>query len=313
MKRFQFKKIDAFATQSSSGNPAGYIYLNQYEKLSHQEMLLIAQELKGFVNEVGYIKKTGNTHFDLKYYSSEREVDFCGHATIAILYDLISKDPELINTDLIQITTNKGDLEVENRIKNEDAVFICSPKPQKTDKIPSIEALASSLRIKKEDVDTSKPISIINAGLATLLVPIKSLSGIISITPELEQLKLFCLQSKIDIIEVFTHEVKNTANDFRTRVFAPTFGYLEDPATGSGNAALGYYLIENGLWKKETISIEQNGMLDKYNIVKLQKKTDKEGTERVWFGGGAITRIEGSYLLQSTGGNENNNIQSNQP
>ncbi len=37
-------------------------------------------------------------------------------------------------------------------------------------------------------------------------------------------------------------------NIAHTRVFAPKFGYLEDPATGSGNSAFGYYMLKNALW-----------------------------------------------------------------
>jgi PhzF family phenazine biosynthesis protein len=130
-----------------------------------------------------------------------------------------------------------------------------------------------------------------------LIVPIKSLDSIIRITPDIGELKDFCINAEIDIIEVFTNKVSNMKNDFRVRVFAPTFGYLEDPATGSGNSALGYYLLLNQMWNKETIMIEQNGSLDKYNIVKLQKQQDENGIDRVLFGGGAITRIEGEYTI----------------
>jgi len=80
-------------------------------------------------------------------------------------------------------------------------------------------------------------------------------------------------------------------------VFAPTFGYIEDPATGSGNSAFGYYLLKNDLWKGETITIEQNGFRENFNMVKLQKQPDENNFQRVCFGGGAITRIEGKYLI----------------
>jgi PhzF family phenazine biosynthesis protein len=119
----------------------------------------------------------------------------------------------------------------------------------------------------------------------------------LKILPDQQTLKEFCFRSQIDIIEVFTSDVANSDNNYRTRVFAPTFGYLEDPATGSGNSAFGYYLINNHLWNSETITIEQNGLKDLYNIVKLQLKKDSTNRNRVWFGGGAITRIEGKYLL----------------
>ncbi len=297
MKKLKFKKIDAFATTESNGNPAGYINLESKNNISSTEMQQIAKELKGFVNEVGYIYKVNDNEFDLKYYSSEREVDFCGHATIAIMYDLIKNDEELINSNLLTIRTNKGRLSVENRLAKEDAVFIMSPLPKEKENIPAISNIAAALNIKKEEIETRFSVKAINAGLTTLIVPIKSLDAIIKITPNIDELKDFCINEEIDIIEVFTNKVSNMKNDFRVRVFAPTFGYLEDPATGSGNSALGYYLLQNRMWNKETITIEQNGLLDKYNIVKLQKKQDENGIDRVLFGGGAITRIEGEYTI----------------
>ncbi len=297
MKTYKFKKIDAFATANSDGNPAGYIRLDTPKDISASEMLKIAKQLKGFVNEVGYLLQLDNNEFNLKYYSAEREVDFCGHATIAIMYDLIKNDKDLINTEVLSINTNRGQLQVENRIKKEDAVFIMSPIPKEKRDAPSTAKTAAALQISENEMVSELPIKIINAGLSTLLVPIKTFNSLISITPDINELKDFCTKSKIDIIEVFTSEVKKNEHDFRVRVFAPTFGYLEDPATGSGNSALGYYLQKNDLWNKDTIVIEQNGLPDRYNIVKLQTKKDEAGINRVLFGGASITRIEGSYFL----------------
>ena len=156
--------------------------------------------------------------------------------------------------------------------------------------------MSKKLKINESDINRDHPISIINAGLTTLIVPIKDLDSVLGIKPDLDELKDFCFKSGIDIIEVFTSLVSDKANDFRTRVFAPTFGYIEDPATGSGNSAFGYYLIKNDLWKGETITIEQNGLRDNFNVVKLQKQIDDNNELRVFFGGGAITRIEGKYI-----------------
>jgi PhzF family phenazine biosynthesis protein len=297
MKEFQFKKIDAFATNDSEGNPAGYIWLDSSSSISANDMQQIARELKGYVNEVGYIYQVSDQLFDLKFYSSEREVDFCGHATIAIMYDLIKNSAELQQADMLQIRTNRGTLNVENRLKSEDAVFIMSPEPVENTSLPPLCDIAENLRINANEIENKYPIRIINAGLSTLIVPVVSLNSILSIAPDLEILKRFCFTSGIDIIEVFTTEVAAPTNHFRTRVFAPTFGYIEDPATGSGNSAFGYYLIKHNLWKGDTISIEQNGLRNQFNVVKLQQQMDANGNKRVLFGGGAITRIEGKYML----------------
>lgn len=297
MKQFKFKKINAFATEKSDGNPAGMVILNDSDNISNDEMLLIAKELKGFVSEVGYVKQIDKNTFDLKYYSSEREVDFCGHATIAIMYNLIKNSNEFIKEKHFNIITQKGKLEVENRINQENAVYISAPQPKfSTEKI-SPDSIAESLKIGTNEIDDSYPVSIVNAGLETLIVPIKTLKGIISISPNLEELNNFCTHNGIDIIIVYSQDVVNTQNKFRTRVFAPTFGYLEDPATGSGNSALGYYLIKNKIWDGAPMSIEQNGDIEYSNIIKLKAKNTKSQKYKVVFGGGAVVKIEGAYFL----------------
>lgn len=296
MKEFKFKKIDAFATKKSGGNPAGYILLDSMEEISESEMLGIAKEMQGFVNEVGYVAPNHEDGFDLRYYSSEREVDFCGHATVAIFYDLIKNSEEYVDQKEIPIFTNKGKLIVSNRLKEEDSVFVLSPEPLEIEGKPETSDIAKKLVIDETRLNPKLPITIINAGLNTLIVPILDLETTLSINPNEQELKTFCNSNGIDIIIVFSSEVINPNSDYRTRVFAPTFGYLEDPATGSGNSAFGYFLINSGLWKEGTLTIEQNRLKDAFNIVKLQKK--KEGKiERVSFGGGAITRIEGKYFI----------------
>lgn len=296
-KDYSFKKIDAFATAGSEGNPAGTIWLNSKEEIDHEGMLQIARELKGFVSEVGFIHKLDEELFGVKYYSSEREVNFCGHATIALMYELFSSDERISGKETITILTNDGPLEVENRIASDNAVFIMSPEPIFSSKKPETDKIARKLRIDESEINHRLPIKIVDAGLRTLLVPINTLESILAINPDLLELKAFCEESHVDIIEVFTEQTSLRDNDFRVRVFAPTFGYLEDPATGSGNSALGYYLLENQMWKRDTLVLEQNNSKENYNIIKLHQKADSKCNTRVVFGGGANKRIEGTYTL----------------
>ena len=247
---------------------------------------------------MGYVSRIDENTFDLKYFSSEREVDFCGHATIAIMYDLIKNSENLINKKRINIITCKGNLIVENRISNEDAVFITAPVPVFSPNEVNIESIAKALRIDLDEINNTYPASIVNAGLETLIVPIKRLNGILSISPVLDELKEFCIENSIDIITVYSDEVVDKKNRFRTRVFAPTFGYLEDPATGSGNSAFGYYLLKNKIWDGAFMLLEQNGSFENPNIIKLMAKDTEDSKPQVVFGGGAIVRIDGEYILQ---------------
>ncbi|MDR0929460.1 MAG: PhzF family phenazine biosynthesis protein [Oscillospiraceae bacterium] len=77
-----------------------------------------------------------------------------------------------------------------------------------------------------------------------------------------------------------------------TRVFAPAYGYLEDPATGSANSAFGYYLLKHGIWDGNAIALEQGGNDRVYNAVALAFEK-----HQLLFGGSVTTRIAGKYFI----------------
>ncbi|KGO33240.1 MAG: PhzF family phenazine biosynthesis isomerase [Desulfoprunum sp.] len=298
MKQFRFKKLDAFAAGQSSGNPAGMITIDSLADITPDEMQRIARELRGFVSEVGFVCRVGPDRVALRYFSAEREVLFCGHATIAILYDLFANDPDFRHQPTIHFDTTTTSLAAENRVASEDAVFISAPAPVAGRQDFAAAAIAAALAIDPADISARLPTARINAGLETLVVPFTDLQSTLTALPDLARLKRFCEDHAIDIVTIFTGETARPDAAWRSRVFAPRFGYLEDPATGSGNAALGHYLLQQGLWQGETLTIEQNGERDRPNIVKLMARGEGTGSPQVFVGGGAVSRIEGQYLLR---------------
>lgn len=293
MNEYRYKKIDAFTSEKSLGNPAACIYLENGHILNGDKMLAIARQHKGFVSEVVYCSESSQADYKLVYYSSECEVDFCGHGTIACMYSLIKSTPDLMEkSELVIETNNKGKLTVYNRIPEQDAVYITAPEPQYIGTDLSLEGIAQNLDLGTKQIPKQYPTDIIDAGLRTLIVPVTALEDEIKVYPHEQQLKNFCLGHDIDIILIFSKEVQNPQNIAHTRVFAPRYGYLEDTATGSGNSAFGYYMIKNKMWNGGSVSIEQGGTDIEFNIVKLTTQNN-----RVLFGGSATTRITGKYLL----------------
>ncbi len=290
MKSLSYKKVNAFTSDSSSGNPAACIYLEAGQSLASSDMQEIGRDHKGFVSEVVFCTpKDGNT-FSLRYFSSECEVEFCGHGTIACMYDLIKNSKELNMLPQVLIDTPKGRLTVYNELKALDAVFITAPEPEFLEVEVDVVMAAAALGVSQDSISKEYPIGLLNAGLNTLIVPIAALNIELSIWPDEHALRVFCLERGIDIILVYTTDVSNQNNFVRTRVFAPKFGYLEDKATGSGNSALGYYLLQNNMWDGRPILIEQNAEPSAYNIVRLKTNDGK-----VLFGGRATVQIEGKY------------------
>ena len=293
MKALAYKKIDAFTSEKSLGNPAACIYLEPGQTLTEAEMLDIAKRHKGFVSEVVYCTPKPRSEFELTYYSSECEVDFCGHGTIACMYGLIEETPDLQERKEITIHTHrKGALTLFNEMKTQGAVYITAPDPRYIGSRIGIAEIAENLSLSVDQISTSHPVDIVDAGLKTLIVPIAALSDEIHAFPDEAVLEGFCSNHGIDIVLIYTLETDHPQNMAHTRVFAPKFGYLEDPATGSGNSAFGYYLLKNDLWDGAPATIEQGGADRAFNSVRL---ACREG--RVLFGGASTTRIKGVYYL----------------
>lgn len=298
MKSLLFKKIDAFAGDNAFGNPAGVIYLKDKNELSENEMQRIALELKGVVCEVGFVT-FGNSHeydFELRFFSCEREVPFCGHATIAISNDIVKTNPKFKNVQELKIKTGKGILKAINKISLENAVYISAPEPVYHQTDIEIPKLAKALNISGKEILENISLSVVNTGQNILLVPLKSLDDCIKTSPDYLTLRNFCLKNNVEGVNIYTADTYDPAKQYRTRVFAPTFGYLEDPATGSANCSLAYELYRTKLWDGDLLTIEQGLEYKDHNIIKIF--FDKT-IQRVFFGGSALTRIEGSYLLHS--------------
>ena len=241
--------------------------------------------------EVVFCSQSDVADCKLTYYSSECEVEFCGHGTIATMYTMVKETPELMAKPVIIAETNrKGIIEVFNAINEEDAVYITAPDPIEHPMNLSIAQIEDALTLPHGAIRKDIPIRIIDAGLRTLLVPIADLETEISVYPNEQSLKVFCESNDIDIILVFSKQTADMSAYAHTRVFAPKFGYLEDPATGSGNSAFANYLLSEGLWKGEPITIEQGGNDRIFNSVKLKCQDGK-----VLFGGKATKKIEGEY------------------
>lgn len=293
MKQYRYIKSNAFTSGASTGNPAATIIIDE-GSLAPEQMLQIAAEHKGFVMESVFCSPSDTAACKLTYYSSECEVDFCGHGTIATMYSLIKDDASLRNRKVLSVETNKkGVISVYNEIDTEDAVYIEAPSPIEHEMNIPTEEIERILTLHKGSIDREgRAIRIIDAGLRTLIVPVSKLEDEVSVFPDLASLKAFCEGNDIDIILIYSLQVADASNFAHTRVFAPKFGYLEDPATGSGNSAFANYLLSEKMWDGTPITIEQGGNDRIFNAVKLKTLNGK-----VLFGGRATIKIQGFYCV----------------
>ena len=293
MKQIRYIKSNAFTFGASLGNPAAAL-ITEDECLTPEQMQQIAAEHKGFVMETVFCSPSETAECKLTYYSSECEVDFCGHGTIATMYSIIKDDASLRAKKVLAVETNKkGMINVYNEIDTEDAVYIEAPSPIEHSMNFSIDEIESILTLRKGSINSERKIRIIDAGLRTLIVPVTQFEDEVSVYPDEAALKAFCEGNDIDNILIYSLQVADASNYAHTRVFAPKYGYLEDPATGSGNSAFANYLLTENMWDGSPITIEQGGNDRIFNAVKLKTLNGK-----VLFGGRATIKILGDYCVE---------------
>ena len=86
MRKIKIKQVDAFTKNPFCGNPAGVVTVAS--GLTEKQMQSIAKEMN--LSETAFILPPTSPDADLsiRWFSQTREVDLCGHATIAGFYAL---------------------------------------------------------------------------------------------------------------------------------------------------------------------------------------------------------------------------------
>ena len=208
--------IDAFADKVFTGNPAAVIFTDiDDEKL----MQKIASENN--LSETAFVNLTKDTNY-IRWFSPLKEVDLCGHATLASGFAYFN----FINKDKNEVTfmSASGELSVS---KNNDLYELNFPK----DNLTKID-----LEDRVEDSIGVKPVETY-IGDINLIAILDSEDAIKELNPDFN--KLINLEGQGLIVTAQSNEY-----DFVSRYFCPKYGINEDPVTGSAHTSLIPYWSE---------------------------------------------------------------------
>jgi trans-2,3-dihydro-3-hydroxyanthranilate isomerase len=95
---------------------------------------------------------------------------------------------------------------------------------------------------------------------------------------------------------LFCRETQEAANAFHARMFAPAFGVLEDPATGSAVAAFAGYLAASGQYDDGThvVRIEQGYEMGRPSLLELTLRISAGALTHASIAGSAVVVTEGT-------------------
>lgn len=99
--------VSAFTHRLFGGNPAAVVLLEQ--PLAESQMQAIAAENR--LSETAFVYQQQTGHYAIRWFSPVREIPFCGHATLAAAWVLLSQQPAL--AELVFSTGAVGDIAVQ--------------------------------------------------------------------------------------------------------------------------------------------------------------------------------------------------------
>lgn len=234
-------RYTAFTDKPTGGNPAGIVL--DASALSHGDRLAIARDL-GY-SETAFLGRRHDGEvggYDVRYFSPEAEVPFCGHATIAAAVALAERD----GPGQLVFHTAAGTVPVVTRFDGAGAITasLTSVTPSVADPhAADVDAALSALRWRRQELDASLPPKIAYAGARHLILAAASRERLARLDYDFEVLRAFMLSQDLTTVDL----VFRAGDDlYHARNPFPVGGVYEDPATGAAAAAFGAYLRELG-------------------------------------------------------------------
>lgn len=247
--------VNAFVIQGEgkgeSGNPAGVVL--DADVLSAEQKLEIAKQVG--LSETAFVSQSKIADFKLDFYTPNRQIAHCGHATIAT-FNLLAANGLVKNPKTSKETVD-GIREV---IVGDNSAFMEQLKPR-YEALPDYqERVLTSLNLQQGDV--SDQAILVNTGNSFILVGVKDGQTLADIEPNLALIET--ISDELDLIGyyVFSMETNLPTSDASTRMFGPRYGITEEAGTGMAAGPLACYLYdykshEESKLKKQTFLIEQ--------------------------------------------------------
>ena len=240
--------LSAFAENGLGGNPAGVV-LNA-DELSDKNKLEIAKKVG--LSETAFVSKSKTADFKLDFFTPNKQIAHCGHATIAAFSYL--RQIGVLKNDSSSKETIDGNRKIE---MIGDLAFMEQLAPKYVDVNNKESEILKSLGLQKNDLIPNAPIQLVNTGNSFLLVPVKTQAILKRINPDFNLINK--VSEAFDLIGyyVFSNDTDTSEYDATSRMFGPRYGIMEEAGTGMAAGPLGCYLFDILKINKTNFQIQQ--------------------------------------------------------
>lgn len=295
-----FHTCDVFTGTAFAGNPLAIVLAA--DDLSPAQMLTIAREFN--LSETIFVQRPVNPAHTAKVriFFPTAEIPFAGHPTIGCAIHLATAAAPAGDFDTRIFLEEEAGLvpvRVWRRGERTEAEFSAPVVPHAAPDTatPQVEPLAAALNLTAAEIGFGRhrP-GVWQGGPRFLYAPVASLEALGRARPMEPAWSGVIGAAGVDSIYLYT---PGGDCDFRARMFSPTAGIPEDPATGSASAILAAQLLASGaLAEGETrIALRQGVEMGRPSEIGLTVVARSGALEQVRVAGSAVPVSSGQIRV----------------
>ena len=303
--KLKFHTLDVFTSRKFAGNPLAVVL--GADHLSTEQMQTITKEFN--LSETTFVMKPQNPNNTAKVriFFPGGEMPFAGHPTLgtAILLAELNNKPSCSISTEIRLELEAGLTPVKvTRIADQcSGIFTAPVIPFMPDvPLPDAASTARALNLIPEDIGfDGHKITSIEGGPRFFYVPVKTRAAL-----EKSQVRepywsdlIKPLGNSVDAAYIYTRGGDGPNAAFRARMYSPTGGIPEDPATGSATALLAAQLLKAEDLKDGAHhwQLEQGYEMGRPSDLRLEADVKSGKLTAVRVGGSALRMMSGEIEL----------------
>lgn len=282
MQQRSFKQVDVFTPVAYRGNPLAVVL--DGSGLSDAEMQRFAAWTH--LSETTFLLPPENDAADyrVRIFTPGGELPFAGHPTIGSCHAWLQAGGKPRGREIIVQECKVGLVKLRKEGKR---MAFAAPPLERSAPSPAVLAqVAAALGVRASQVIAAQ---VLDNGPVWLSLLLDSPQTVLGLEPNHQQLK--SLGQKVGVAAAYLAS-GDAGPHLEVRAFAAPIGITEDPVTGSLNASLAQWLIEDKHMPARYVAA-QGARLDRAGRVHIER--DVHG--QVWVGGEAVTCIDGSVML----------------
>lgn len=244
--------VNAFTDNGLGGNPAGVVV--DADNLNIQQKQNVASKIG--LSETAFVSSSSSATFKLEFFTPNRQIAHCGHATIATFSYL--RQINRIKDGVSSKETIDGNRDI---FIDGEMAFMEQLSPRYKDVGDRKDEVLCSLGVTDNDhVANSRPV-IVNTGNSFMLVHMKNQDAVANVSPNLESISIISEEYDLIGYYIFSEMTKTPGRDAGARMFAPRYGINEESATGMAAGPLACFLHDKTKKDKDVFLIEQGHLM----------------------------------------------------